>query len=145
MSTVEMKTADLIGPSLDWAVAQVEGVKTLMMSPRKGEPKAPFALFGSIALSIGGDDQSSYAPSTCWHCGGPLIQQFGCDLNCLAPTNAWEANCWDSAVPQPDLHICEGETPLIAACRAIVRAKLGDTVQIPAELLTHSHLRPADR
>lgn len=28
----------------------------------------------------------------------------------------------------------QAETPLIAACRAIVVAKLGDTVQIPAEL-----------
>ena len=45
-------------------------IKTLMLSPRKDEPQKPFALFGSLALSVGGEDLSSYAPSACWHCCG---------------------------------------------------------------------------
>ncbi len=120
--TVEMKTCELEGAALDWAVAVIEGYDLM---------KHPFRR--AFIPNLGYCD---YSPSTNWTFGGPLIQQFGCDLNCLAPANAWEANCWDSAVPQPDLHICEGETPLIATCRAIVRAKLGETINVPAELIS---------
>lgn len=130
MKTV--RTAELIGAALDWAVAKIEGVETLMMSPRKGEPKKPFALFGSLALALGGDGEQSYAPSACWHCGGPLIEKYKLDLG--APMESvngpWNANTeWGHPLGQ------KGETPLIAACRAIVAANLGDEVQIPAELL----------
>ncbi len=141
MNMIEVKTAELSGAALDWAVAQVDGVKTMMMAPRNGEPKQPFALFGSLALSVGGDDQSSYAPSTCWHCGGPLIEKYNIQTSYngdgfpRSPTGKY----WCAYVCKP--HGPEerpsggGPTPLIAACRAICAAKLGDTVQIPAELL----------
>ncbi|AGL85605.1 hypothetical protein PFLCHA0_c38390 [Pseudomonas protegens CHA0] len=124
---IEVKTAELIGPALDWAVAQIEGVKTIMMAPRKGEPKKPFALFGSLALSIGGEDQSSYAPSTCWHCGGPLIAAHR--LSVIYSDETCDPCAWtDSTAPW------HGSTPLIAACRAIIAAKLGEVVSVPAEL-----------
>lgn len=130
---VEVKTCDLEGPALDWAVGCIEDeqierkqIGWLLMNLKVWVPLPDTPYFDIV---------THWSPSTDWSQGGPLIQQYGCDLNCLAPANAWEANCWDSAVPQPDLHICEGETPLIAVCRAIVRAKLGDTVKIPAELI----------
>ncbi|MBB1614484.1 hypothetical protein A9978_18765 [Pseudomonas sp. UMC65] len=128
---IEVKTAELIGPALDWAVAQIEGVKTIMMAPRKGEPKVPFALFGSLALTIGGEDQSSYAPSTCWHCGGPLIEAYKLDLG--APLEN-KNGPWNAGTEWGHPQGYKGETPLIAACRAIVAAKLGDVVSVPAEL-----------
>ncbi|EIU4992730.1 phage protein NinX family protein [Pseudomonas aeruginosa] len=131
--TVEVKTFELEGQALDWAVGCIEDeqierkqIGWLLMNLKVWVPLPDTPYFDIV---------THWSPSTDWSQGGPLIQQYGCDLNCLAPANAWEANCWDSAVPQPDLHICEGETPLIAVCRAIVRAKLGDTVKIPAELI----------
>lgn len=124
---VEVKTQDLSGAALDWAVAQVEGVKTIMMAPRKDQPKKPFALFGSLALAIGGDDQSSYAPSTCWHCGGPLIAAHR--VSVIYSDETCEPCAWaDSTAPW------HGSTPLIAACRAIVASHFGDTVSVPKEL-----------
>ncbi|MNR66489.1 hypothetical protein D3C85_1900000 [compost metagenome] len=42
----------------------------------------------------------------------------------------WVAEPWDDC-PLP----IDGATPLIAACRAIVAAKLGDTVKVPACLV----------
>lgn len=125
-----VKTSDLIGPALDWAVAQIDGVKTLMMAPRKSEPKKPFALFGSLALSVGGDDESSYAPSTCWHCGGPLIEKhtIGVDLE--------REGLWVATPPNWTAETIQyAPTPLIAACRAIVAANLGDQVDVPDELM----------
>ncbi len=132
MTMIEVKTSELIGKALDWAVAEVEGVKTIMMSPRNGEPKQPFALFGSLALTVGGYDQSSYAPSTCWHCGGPLIEKHRImfDLFERHYPSQWTASS------RGDGWFCssKGGTHLIAACRAIVAARLGDTVSVPAEL-----------
>ncbi|MFJ2455380.1 phage protein NinX family protein [Pseudomonas protegens] len=124
---VEVKTQDLSGAALDWTVAQVDGVKTIMMAPRKDQPKKPFALFGSLALAIGGDDQSSYAPSTCWHCGGPLIAAHR--VSVIYSDEDCEPCAWtDSTAPW------HGSTPLIAACRAIVASHFGDTVSVPKEL-----------
>lgn len=127
-----VKTSDLIGPALDWAVAQIDGVKTLMMAPRKGEPKKPFALFGSLALSVGGDDESSYAPSTCWHCGGPLIEEHAWALPYRA-THRHHLGAFEACTPGGFPH--NGPTPLIAACRAIVAALMGDQIDVPDELM----------
>ncbi len=129
----EVKTADLIGPALDWAVAKAA----------EYEPSVYRAdgLDGGVSYDIGLPTMSvkkpytRWSPSMDWSQGGPLIHQYGCDLNCIASANCWESNCWDDDLPTPDLHLMEAETPLIAACRAIVAAKLGDAVQIPAELL----------
>lgn len=127
---IEVKTADLAGPALDWAVAQIEGVKTLMMPPRKGEPQKPFALFGSLALSVGGDDQSSYAPSACWHCAGPLIDKY-------YPTFSFADGLIRAEVILASGAPFSAIAPnyLVAACRAIVAARLGDTFQVPKELM----------
>ncbi|MBF8786607.1 phage protein NinX family protein [Pseudomonas asiatica] len=130
---IEVRASNLTGAALDWAVAQVEGINTIMLSPRKGEPQKPFALFGSLALSVGGDDQSSYTPSTCWHCGGPLIDKHNGGLHYEA--HLADANFRYSSGPGRTGFWCYGPTALIAFCRGLVKAKLGDTVQVPKELL----------
>lgn len=132
---IEVKTADLTGPALDWAIAQIEGIRTLMVSPRKGEPKKPFAIFGSLALSVSGDDQSSYAPSTCWHCGGPLIEKYMLRVapHCMSNgvVKSWAA---DMTWPCNTMPGRTGPTMLVAACRAIVMKELGTQVRVPKEL-----------
>lgn len=132
MNMIKVKTAELSGSALDWAVAQIEGVKTMMLPREKGSAeKRPFALFGSLAYEVGGADQEyAYAPSSCWHCGGPLIEKYQIGLAHIGsdwhgePLNFWVSPSHDT----------QGETPLIAACRAIVASKLGDVVQVPADL-----------
>jgi len=131
----EMKTADLIGPALDWAVAQVEGVENGMIRPAIiNEANKPTLLLNKAEWLTSGVSAKVWAPSTDWSQGGPLIHKYGCDLNCIASANCWESNCWDDDLPTPDLHLMEAETPLIAACRAIVRAKVGRTVQVPDDI-----------
>lgn len=139
---IEVKIVELVGPALDWAVAQIEGVNTMMLSPRKGEPQKPFALFGSLALSVGGDDQSSYAPSSCWHCGGPLIDKYHVQTSfngsgfSRSPTGEhWCAYaCNDNGAESHPSG--SGPSALIAVCRAIVAARHGETVQVPKELIS---------
>lgn len=129
---MKIKTSELSGVALDWAVAQIDEVKTIMLAPKKDEPKKPFALFGSIALPVGGDAENGYSPSTCWHCGGPLIESRMVSLHC--PQSA--DDIWAGWVITDKGEFCQGgDTALIAACRAIVAAKLGDEVDVPEGLV----------
>lgn len=125
---VEVEVALLEGEALNWAVAKAEGLYAFVADPVYMNPHRVF-----VARQHA--QPLRYQPCEDWAIGGPLIHKYGCDLNCIAAANAWEASCWDDALPCPWLHNEEGQSPLIAACRAIVRAKLGKIVQIPRELL----------
>lgn len=130
---IEVKIAELIGPALDWAVAKVEGINSMMLPIRDDSNKEPFALFGSMAFPIGQrDDQQNYSPSTCWHCGGPLIEKYALAFM----VNSWPDTDTKWIAVDHERESCEqGSSHLIAACRAIVAAKLGDVVSVPAELV----------
>jgi hypothetical protein len=129
---IKVDTADLSGPALNWAVAKETDASQVKVV-EWGDGNTVSCVY---QLADGGCWANHYSPSTEWDQGGALIHRYGCDLNCVASANCWESACWDDDLPTPDLHLMEGETPLIAACRAIVAAKLGDTVQVPAELVT---------
>ena len=102
-----MKTSELQGVALDWAVAKCEG------------------------HGIGSLDDPWFAPSTDWAQGGPIIEREGLWLQ---PEIGKEgtAGAWYCVAVEPfDAY---GDTPLIAAMRCYVASKLGDEVQIPEEL-----------
>lgn len=131
---VEVTTQDLSGAALDWAVAQIDEVKTAMLAVKSQEAKKPFALFGSLALAVGGGEEG-YSPSSCWHCGGPLIEKYGVDLSappCIDRNReiGWQARPDDGATRWHS-----GETALIAAMRSIVAAKIGNSLSVPKELV----------
>ena len=100
-----MKTSELTGAALDWAVAKCEG------------------------HGIGSLDDPWFAPSTDWSQGGPIIERECIDVMFEGPE--WYAYMrWASGrTIQYD-----GPTPLIAAMRCYVASKLGDTIDIPEEL-----------
>ena len=124
---VEVKTQDLSGAALDWAVAQIGEVKTVMLSVKSQEAKKPFALFGSLAIPVGSGEEG-YSPSSCWHCGGPLIEKYGVEFEWIT----------DAAI-RAEVPACGsygyGNKHLTAALRAIVSSVLGDTVSVPKELV----------
>lgn len=109
-----MRTAELTGAALDWAVAQCEGLAQ-----------------GQIAID--GVLQKAFAPSTNWAQGGPIIAREGINLDNYAKNPQWSA--W---IPVPERDSGEaqayGLTPLIAAMRCYVVAHLGDEVYVPDEL-----------
>jgi hypothetical protein len=121
LTMIEVSTDKLAGAALDWAIALIEGVTVAIASPQYGTD------WRIYKPRFGG----KYSPSTDWAFGGPLIQKYGCHLNHILATDSWQANCWDGRIPGH----APRETPLIAACLAIVSAKLGDTVQVPKELM----------
>ena len=99
-----MKTSELTGAALDWAVGKCED--TLL-------------------------DSTMYQYSTDWAWGGPIIEREGVDvmhIRALDLTVGWEATA-DSGETY-----YEGPTPLIAAMRCYVTFKLGDEIEVPKEI-----------
>jgi hypothetical protein len=114
-----MKTSELTGAALDWAVAKCEGLETYMDD-------------GMVRL-VGQPFDRNYAfwtPSTDWELGGPIIEREGVQLRC--GLGGWVALPYDSAFSEEAYQ--EGDTPLVAAMRCYVASKLGDEVELPEEL-----------
>jgi len=129
--TVEVKTSELTGAALDWAVAKCNG-KGIEFD----DPNDPWLTVDGVADR----PLHSYTPSSDWSQGGPLIEQHGIEVFCNL--SAEQASRFKDA--SPDWRACMnrgrsehsyGPTPLIAAMRCLVAAKLGDMVQIPSELI----------
>ena len=124
-----MKTADLIGPALDWAVAKCE----------YNDGRTIFIDFRLVLVHT--HPQSGvhfrFSPSTDWSQGGPII-----DRGCIA---TYASGACSVEPKNPDYWVAEilgtdemvtqyGPTPLIAAMRCHVASKLGDEVEIPEDL-----------
>lgn len=121
-----MKTSELIGPVLDWAVAKCEGAEELWYDTvatywMKLKDK-------DIALAKGW--AQSYQPSTDWSQGGPIIEREKICVSCPST-----GDFWDARLHKFPPEYTRGLTPLIAAMRTYVASKLGDEVEIPQELL----------
>lgn len=129
-----MKTNELTGAALDWAVAKcfyidrafepTEGkttVRVLRTPENTGEYHSDWFMF---------------RPSTDWAQGGTIIEQEGISTakleetlpDALAPHPA----CWSGHID--GVFVSYGPTPLIAAMRCYVSSKLGYNVDIPEEL-----------
>lgn len=127
---MKIKTADLIGPALDWAVGTaLELPVEICQIFQYGRPN------GKHYISIGETDKDGaevdFEPSEEWSQGGPIIERENIDLISPTPSDPlWQAMQWRFA------HGAKGPKPLIAAMRCFVASRLGDEVDIPEELLT---------
>lgn len=116
-----MRTSELQGAALDWAVAKCEGV------------------INGGDLDIGFVLEGGYTPSTDWAQGGPIIEREEIGVQCIpaGTRKGWWAlvtsRFHDRSIPD-EIH---GDTPLIAAMRCYVASKLGDEVDVPEALDTH--------
>ena len=125
-----MKTSELTGRALDWAVAKAAGATDLR---HDGIGTWWFTLNGKDwALSSGWSVQQNWDPSINWRSGGPIIER---EKLFVKPTinRGWRAYQRDPF----GNGICNsqyGPTPLVAALRCHVASKLGDNVDIPEEL-----------
>lgn len=102
-----MKTSELTGAALDWAVVKADGVEDIdFVWPRLRR----------------------YSPSTDWSQGGPIIER---EEIALWPD---EEGGFFASADEGRGRDYRGSTPLIAAMRCYVASKLGDTIDIPEEL-----------
>lgn len=119
---MKIKTSDLTGTALDWAVGYIMGEKLHILDRQIVWPE-------------------DYSPSTDWAQGGPLIER---EKLTLTYDDDWK---YDPTDPEDngerwmatngdvyDSPCQYGATPLIAAMRCYVSFKLGDEVEIPEEL-----------
>ena len=108
-----MKTNELTGAALDWAVAKCE-------------------VGAEFICEIG--DPHFY--STDWAQGGPIIEREKINLSAYELDDDGLENPGWQAWPNYGMSdwFLSGNTPLIAAMRCYVASKLGDEVEIPEEL-----------
>lgn len=120
---MKIKTSELTGAALDWAVGSTS------------EVWEPEDLMANLQED---DDGSYYGPSTNWAQGGPIIE-YACIELSVAPCGYMGVTpgAWLAFKGGADFNMIEGEgrTPLIAAMRCYVASKLGDEVEVPDELL----------
>lgn len=128
----KVKTNELTGAALDWAVAQCEQLEceafngNVFLAPKH-------AVRSGNAMRI-------WRPSANWSHGGPIIEREignlwkGNKLNPQEP-DVWTAAAYLKATDGTLLYYESGPTPLVAAMRCYVASKLGDEVDVPEVLL----------
>jgi hypothetical protein len=104
---MKIKTSELTGAALDWAVAMAENWAGAEFEVR------PY--------------------STDWSQGGPIIEREGIGLDQYADYPRWQAFT-PAPEQQSGQAVCTGPTPLIAAMRCYCASKLGHEVDVPDEL-----------
>lgn len=127
---MKIKTEALTGPALDWAVAKCE--ELLYLWDTRTDPPHP-AYKKNNEHEVWG----YYAPSTSWQEGGPIIEREEIGIRRNAPCSdgrQWEASGSITA-KGAGYRWGYGPTPLIAAMRCYVASKMGDTIDIPEELV----------
>lgn len=132
---IEVKTADLVGHALDWAVAQAEGLEVFLVGPQYNVPWRVFWKKRGQALEW----DVLYNPHEDWALGGPLIDKHRGSVTCSAYLAGSEFgyNAGPGGeTPAVSYMWCTGPTALVAFCRSLVNAKLGNIVQVPKELLS---------
>lgn len=125
-----MKTSELIGPALDWAVAKCKGFRTELNYQYTEECR-----FDGWWQCGPGHWQPLCRYSTDWNLAGPIIEREKIRLvfRDLGTASYWCAEAHEAY--QGNQYIDgKGPTPLIAAMRAFVASRLGDEVEIPEEL-----------
>ena len=103
-----MKTSELTGAALNWAVAKIIGLDIELM-------------YGVVHV-----DDEPFMADIDWNVAGPIIERENIELG--RTQTEWRAQRYDFPC------VAYGPTPLIAAMRCYVASNLGDTVNIPEEL-----------
>ena len=119
----KIKTNELIGTALDWAVQEIEYQRMVA----EGEHVKQWALDDHRA----GASINHY--STDWLWGGPILERENISVGYQGHSGVPLDSLW-YATNRVDA--CGfGQKPLIAAMRCFCCSKLGDTVEVPDELL----------
>ena len=123
---MKVKTIELEGPALDWAVAKAAGYKPSVYSTQSIRAELPTG--GVIA---------PFMPGFRWDQGGPILERER-----IGPR--WDKlwNQWGVPDPKNAALGILGQTFLITAMRCFVTSRLGDKVEVPDELMACSNREP---
>ena len=119
-----MKTSELSGTALDWAVFSLER-----------EASSWYVNDNGCFMAEEGEISWAYQPSTDWRKGGAIIEREKLGFWWATPfTDEYGDTYGNHWYAEGVASISEGETPLIAAMRCYVASKLGGEVEVPNEL-----------
>lgn len=150
MTMITVKTSELTGKALRYAVAVAEGMSVYLRKHVEYDDDKDWVLFpdGTIrhAVEIPSNsmsrhfDYTHWEPDQDWSQGGPLVD--------LHVGNVWEWNRVDLTKPKvcgaaiyvksaegTTAFSADGPTKLIAAMRTLVLSKLGEVVSVPEACL----------
>ena len=103
---MKIKTSELSGVQLDWAVCKA-----------RGEHQHPYDEYTPTWMA-----NRRYSED--WAKGGPIIEREGISLDEMYDTPEWIASMENTKGYR-------GQTPLVAAMRCFVASKLGKEVEVP--------------
>jgi hypothetical protein len=112
---MKLKTSELHGAALDWAVAKCENEEVSLV---KGQLETRWT-------------ENGWSPSSNWAQGGPIIEREWVSVEKRDNELHWSATL---RFANGNRTRERGPTPLIAAMRCYVMSQLGDEVEIPDEL-----------
>lgn len=113
----KIKTSELIGPALDWAVAKANGYTT-----------------SDLDLLYDIKCYSKFKPSTDPSLGQPIMEREAMHVDCLRKPDHYRGAVWEAWPYASTKFIAQGPTMLIAGMRCYVASKLGDEVEVPEGL-----------
>jgi len=133
-----VRTEDLIGPALNWAVAKCESLEvsrsnggSLVFDSYKDCPEGAINEYNDGRWHI-------YHPSTNWAQAGPIIEREKIQLS-FEEECAWysfpASPAWIAMIGEGcDTRSSTSPDALVAAMRCYVASKIGNEVQIPEEM-----------
>ena len=122
-----MRTSELQGAALDWAVATIEGYTELHRMENRWDHEPHLAMHPP-RREYGVVEMWQLGFSTDWAAAGPIIEREKITLEWTGFT----FGDWMGYIRHGEESF--GPTPLIAAMRCYVAAHLGDEVEVPEEL-----------
>lgn len=125
---MKIKTSELLGPVLNWAVARADDYDEGWLARQLKNPNPYTRCIPEF--------------STDWNEGGPIIERKDISVTRQVHSEVTESgkeiyrkDGWTAYTTAASYWItptrCNGPTPLIAAMRCLVASKLGDEVEIP--------------
>ena len=117
---MKLKTSELTGAALDWAVAKAADYLS-----RLGDHWMVTLPGVHVRMNFIPGPRCAFSPSTRWAQGGPIVEREKITLE-------WTGEDWMAYIRHDEEFFAP--TPLIAAMRCFVASRLGDEVNIPEEL-----------
>lgn len=136
---IEVKTSELTGYALDWAVAKAIGYECGRLQGRNGTfgcnaHRGVQYVIGILRGSSLVEELNArfWRPTTDWAQGGPLLDKYNVSIEHI---ECRDGEIWIGGMATFDGTAKAADAPLVAICRTIVAGKLGDVVRVPAELV----------
>ena len=114
---MKIKTQDLTGPALDWAVAKAEGYDPGWLVRQLSNPNPETRAIPGFSAD--------------WSVGGPILDRMKMDIKWVGINNCRASIDW----LDEEQFEAFGPTPLVAANRCFVLSRLGAEVDVPDELM----------